>query len=147
MTSADAEYRDRVRAMGLWFVAAIVVVGAFVGIYALFVGFDRTVPARVEAVAPGETPADLVVRYTGGSPGCGDPGQVVATESAEEVVLTAHTVIVRGTRVNLSCDDQGIPLLATVRLASPLGERTVRDAYDDSEVEVLSDVGELVGDG
>lgn len=121
------EARDRVRAMSLWLVTAVVLVGVGVGLYAVLVGFDRVRPAPVTRVAT-TADRDLVVEYLGGSPGCGDPYRVDVRETGGEVVLSARVVLPHGTRMGMSCDDEGVPMIQSVRLAAPLADRTVKDA-------------------
>lgn len=143
MGGLTGESRDRVRAMSLWLVTGIVLAGVAVGLYALVVGFDRVRPAAVSRVAEASD-HDLVVEYVGGSPGCGDPHRVEVTETEEDVVVAAHVVVRHGTRLGASCDDERVPLLQTVRLATPLEGRTVRDASrPELTVPVADDVTDL----
>jgi hypothetical protein len=123
--SGDA--RNRVRAMSLWLVTGIVLAGVAVGLYALLVGFDRIRPAAVTRVAA-TAERDLVVEYVGGSPGCGDPHRVDVSETDDDVVVTAKVAVRHGTRLGASCDDEGVAMIQSVRLAEPLGARVVRDA-------------------
>lgn len=137
--------RDRVRAMSLWLVTAIVLAGVAVGLYALVVGFDKVEPAPLSRVAE-VGPRDVLVEYVGGSPGCGDPHRVEVSETDDEVVVAAYVVVRHGTRLTASCDDEGVPMLQTVRLGAPLGDRQVRDASrPELTVPVADDVTELVG--
>ena len=145
MGGLTGESRDRVRAMSLWLVTAIVLAGVAVGLYALVVGFDRVDPAPVSRVAE-VAPQDLLVEYVGGSPGCGDPHRVEVSETEDEVVLAAHVVVRHGTRLTASCDDEGVPMLQTVRLAAPLGDRVVRDATRPQlTVPLAEDATDLLG--
>jgi hypothetical protein len=144
MGRLTGEARDRVRAMSLWLVTGIVLAGVAVGLYAVVVGFDRMQPAAVARVAQGAEPRDLIVEYVGGSPGCGDPHRVEVTESEDEVVVAATVVVRHGTRFNAACDDEGVSMVQTVRLAEPLGGRSVRDASrPDVTVPVVADLAEL----
>ncbi|WP_448072551.1 hypothetical protein [Georgenia yuyongxinii] len=144
----SGEARDRVRAMSLYLVGALVVAGTAVGVYAVLVGFDRVSPAAVDAVARTGDPHDLVVQYVGGSPGCGDPQRIEVDETADDVVVTAFTVARHATRQGFGCDDVGVLMLQTVRLADPLGVREVRDgARDGAAVVVRESVTDLVGEG
>jgi len=127
MDGLTGESRDRVRAMSLWLVTGIVMVGVAVGLYAIIVGFDSVRPAAVSKVAELDD-RDLLVQYVGGSPGCGDPNRVEVQETKDEVTVAASVVVRHGTRLSASCDDEGVPMLQTVRLAEPLGDRVVRDA-------------------
>jgi hypothetical protein len=141
--SGDA--RDRVRAMSLWLVTGIVLAGVAVGLYAVLVGFDSIRPAAVTRVAA-TAERDLLVEYVGGSPGCGDPLRVDVSESDDEVVVAATVAVRHGTRLGASCDDQGIAMLQSVRLAQPLGDRSVRDASRPGvDVPVVDAVADLVG--
>ncbi|MFH5823680.1 hypothetical protein [Georgenia sp. AZ-5] len=146
MADLPAAARDRVRAMTLWLVAGIVLVLVGVGIYAVLVGFDRVRSAPVEAVAVAGH--DLVVRYVGGAPGCGDPHHLEVDEDDDAVVVSAFTVARHGTRWGFACARHDVRMYGTVRLAAPLGERPVRDgARPDTEVPVVGGVEELVGGG
>ncbi|MPV36344.1 hypothetical protein [Georgenia subflava] len=136
MAELSGEARDRVRALGLWLVGGILLAGVLVGLYATLVGFDRVSPAAVDAVARTAEGRDLLVRYIGGSPGCGDPHRIDVTEDDETVVISAYTVAPHGTRAGFGCDDRGVVMLQTVRLGEPLGERQVRDGARDSAVVV-----------
>jgi hypothetical protein len=148
MGELSGEARDRVRAMSLWLVTGIVLAGVAVGLYAVIVGFDRVEPAAVARVAPAAEQRDLIVEYVGGSPGCGDPHRVQVTESDDEVVVSATVVVRHGTRFNAACDDEGISMVQTVRLAAPLGGRFVRDASrPDVTVPVVADLAELAHAG
>lgn len=142
----SAEGRTRVRALSLYLVGTIVLALTAVGGYALVVGFDRVRPAPVEAVAVvGER--ELLVRYLGGVPGCGDPHRVEVAEDADEVVVSAFTVARRATREGFSCPDVGVPMLQTVRLGEALGDRDVRDgARPGVDVEVVAGVEDLLTD-
>ncbi|KAE8765532.1 hypothetical protein [Georgenia thermotolerans] len=119
--------RDRVRAMSLYLVCAVVLLGLLLALYAVFVGFDRLHAAPVTAVAVTADGRDLVVEYTGGAPGCGDPHDVTVRESDTAVEVRAVTVARRATRLGFACPSRAVPLLQTVRLAEPLGAREVRD--------------------
>ncbi|UNX53722.1 hypothetical protein MF406_12085 [Georgenia sp. TF02-10] len=144
MGELPAEARDRVRAMALTLVGALVLFGVVVGLYALLVGFDRLEEAPVKAVArAGER--ELVVQYVGGTPGCGDPDGVTVDESDDAVVLTGRTVLRHATRWGgYACPAVEVPMLTTVRLADPLEGRPVRDGVREVEVTVHDDVAALV---
>src|SRR5690606_18900135 len=134
--------RARVRAMAMWLTVGALCLGVFVLVYALLVGFDRERTAPVAAVAgEGRT---VVVRYLGGPPGCGDPGRIEVRESAAEVELTAYVVVREATRYDRQCPAEEVPMLTTVRLDEPVGDRLVRDAArDGAEVPAVGSVREL----
>lgn len=143
MAPLPDDIRTRLRATALTLTGALVLVGILLALWAVLVGFDVTRTAPVVAVAPvGEQ--DLLVEYTGGSPGCGDPAGVEVAETSATVEVTAHVVIPFGTRWNFSCDDVGSTLLKTVRLDAPLGGRAVVDASG-APVAVREDAADLVG--
>jgi hypothetical protein len=144
MERLSGDARNRVRAMSLWLVTAIILAGVAVGLFAMLVGFDRIVPAAVSRVAA-TTDRDLVVEYVGGSPGCGDPHRVEVDESDDEVVVAAKVVVRHGTRLSAHCDDVGVPMIQSVRLAEPLGDRSVRDASRPGfDVPVADAVADLI---
>lgn len=133
--------------MALTFLGAIVLALVAVGAFALVVGIDLVRPAPVEAVAVTGDGRDLLVRYVGGLPGCGDPDGVDVAESGDTVVVSARTVARRATRLGFSCPEVAVPMFRTVRLGEPLGERTVRDGAGGEEVTVHDDVAALLGEG
>ncbi|TRW46123.1 hypothetical protein [Georgenia yuyongxinii] len=139
MEYLSGEAKDRVRAMSLYLVGALVVVGVAVGAYALLVGFDRVSPAAVDAVARTGDPHDLVVQYVGGTPGCGDPERIDVDETTDDVVVTAFTVARHATRQGFGCGDVGVIMVQTVRLAAPLDGREVRDGARDGAAVVVHD--------
>ncbi|WP_127125649.1 hypothetical protein [Georgenia sp. SYP-B2076] len=135
--------KTRVRAMTLWFVGSIVLVGVLVAIYAALIGFDRVTGASVEGVAVTGDGHDLVVEYIGGRPGCGDPDHIDVEESAHAVVISAYTVARHGTRAGFACPAEATPMLQTVRLRAPLGDREVRDGARDGSAVVVRSLTEL----
>jgi hypothetical protein len=147
MEELSRQARDRVRAMSLYLVCAVVILGLLLALYAVFVGFDRVRAAPVTAVAVTGGGRDLVVEYTGGAPGCGDPHDVGVVETGHAVELTATTVARRATRIGFTCPSLEVPLLQTVRLAAPLDGRAVRDGARGGAVVAVTDVASLVADG
>ncbi|MFC7405876.1 hypothetical protein [Georgenia alba] len=142
MNGLPKEARDRVRVSAMWIVVSAVCLGVLLMLYALLVGFDRERQAPVEAVAADGN--DLVVRYVGGVPGCGDPGRVEVSESDSEVELSAYVVVRHATRHDRMCAQMAVPLITTVRLAEPLGDRVVRDGMrPGAEVPVADGLADL----
>lgn len=144
MADLPRQSRDRVRAMSLYLVCAVVILGLLIALYAVFIGFDRLREAPVTAVAVTGDGRDLVVEYTGGAPGCADPHDVTVAETAEDVELRAVTVARRATRLGFACPSRAVPLLQTVRLAEPLGERGVRDGNRGGAVVPVTDLADLL---
>src|SRR4051812_33894437 len=105
MGDLSTEARDRVRAMSMYLVGSIVLVGVLVGLYAALIGFDRVQGAALAGVALTADEHDLVVEYVGGEPGCGDPHHIDVDETAEAVVISAHTVARHGTRAGFTCTE------------------------------------------
>ncbi|MPV90333.1 hypothetical protein [Georgenia ruanii] len=144
MEELPRQARDRVRAMSLYLVCAVVILGLLLALYAVFVGFDRLHAAPVTAVAATGDGRDLVVEYTGGAPGCGDPHDVTVRESGRTVELRAVTVARRATRLGFACPSRAVPLLQTVRLAAPLDGREVRDRARGGAVVAVTDPADLL---
>jgi hypothetical protein len=145
MADGDEQVRRRIRASTLWFVSAILTAAAALIVWALTVGFPLVSDARTDAVAvQGESGREIVVRYTGGSPGCGDPHSIEVEETQTTVTITTLVVAPHGTRFNFGCDDVGYPMFQTVRLERPLAERAVFDGPTGAPVEVAADVATLV---
>ncbi|TDE98899.1 hypothetical protein EXU48_01500 [Occultella glacieicola] len=145
MADPDENVRRRIRASTLWFVAAILTAAAALIVWALTVGFPVVGDARTDAVAvQGESGRELVVRYTGGSPGCGDPHSIEVEETQTTVTITTLVVAPHGSRFNFGCDDVGYVMYQTIRLERPLAERDVIDGPTGGAVEVVVDVATLV---
>ncbi|WP_154796301.1 hypothetical protein [Occultella kanbiaonis] len=145
MDDRDEQVRRRIRASTLWFVAAILTAAAALIVWALTVGFPVVNDARTDAVAvQGDSGREILVRYTGGSPGCGDPHSIEVEETQTTVTITTHVVAPHGTQFNFGCDDAGYPMFQTIRLERPLGGRAVFDGPTGATVEVAADVATLV---
>ena len=89
------------------------------------VGLRRERWTRVEPVAG--APEALVYATLSGGPPCTVLGRVDVTEAKDQVILTLWV----GQRAGWQCDGAqpqlGYPLVTRVRLAAPIGQRTVRD--------------------
>lgn len=145
MGDLPREAKDRVRAMSLWLVGGILLAGVLVAMYAALIGFDRVDRAAVAAVAVTGDGRDLLVEYVGGAPRCGDPHHIDVEESAEAVVIVAHTVARHGARPGFVCADEPVPMFQTVRLRAPLDGRPVRDGAQGRDVVVHGGPAALLG--
>lgn len=133
--------------MTLWLIGALSLFGVGVLAYALVIGFPVPGTGQVEAVAltDEEDRHDLLVRVTVGEPGCQELTGIDVTETRQQVALVAQVAIPHGTRLDFSCPEElGTAAYHTVRLNSPLGERTVTDEDREVEVEVLGSMAELL---
>lgn len=124
MERLEGEARDRVRAMSLWLVVAIVLLVVIVGLWAIFIGFPevRPVPSTVAGVSPDGR--ELTVELSHGS--CEQPHEVTAEESSDAVIITAYVFERRPLR-GRDCTPIAAVARETVVLKEPLGDRELRD--------------------
>ncbi|PYG00482.1 hypothetical protein SAMN05216184_10352 [Georgenia satyanarayanai] len=125
MERLTGEARDRVRASSLTLVAALTLVGVAVGLWAVFVGFERTTVVDSEVVAVSEDGRRVTVRYSYG--GCQRADGVEAHET-EETVVVAASVTERRPLVGQDCQAVGVIAEEEVVLTAPLGDRELRTA-------------------
>ena len=140
----EGEARDRVRAMGLWLVTALVLCGVLVALFAVFVGFAQIRPTTISGVVPGADGRELTIHYSAGSPGCDRLHRVEVTESDDDVELRVHLVTrtpLRG-HACLAIDEEG---RLDVVLDAPLAERLVRDGP--RQVPLLEELPQRLSDG
>lgn len=140
----QGEARDRVRAMGLWLVTALVLGGVLVALFAMFVGFAHVRPTAIHAVVPGADDRVLTIHYSAGSPGCDRLHRVDVVETDEVVELQVDLVtrIPMTGRDCLAVDEEA---QLDVVLEAPLAERTVRDGP--RQVPVREEPAERLSDG